>query len=155
MIRALFVRLFEPGAFISAQIGPERLLIVGFAASFAAKLGDTFGSEIGKRWGRNTVLITSLRAVPPGTDGAISFVGTLASCIGSLLMTVTIVGLFFGEIGPYGFLVFLAGLLATLFESLIGAVVQERTPWLTNEVVNALQTSLAAFLAIFFALILS
>ena len=138
---------------IGADIGSPQLLLVGFAASFAAKLGDTFGSEIGKRWGRKTILITSLRAVPPGTDGAISFEGTLASCIGSLLMTVTIVGLFFGEIGPFAFLVFFAGLLATLFESLIGAVAQQRISWLTNEMVNGLQTSFAAVLAMFAALL--
>ena len=40
------------------------VLLLGFAASFAAKLADTCGSEIGKRWGRHTVLITSLRPVP-------------------------------------------------------------------------------------------
>ena len=48
---------------------PQPLLLVGFAASFAAKLADTFGSEIGKRWGRRAVLITTLRPVPPGTEG--------------------------------------------------------------------------------------
>ena len=133
---------------IGANIGSQQLLLVGFAASFSAKLADTFGSEIGKRWGRNTVLITSLRAVPPGTDGAISLEGTLASCIGSFLMTLTIVGLFFREIGSFGSVVFIAGIIATLFESFIGAVVQKRVNWLTNEMVNGLQTSFAAVLAI-------
>ena len=36
------------GAFLAilvgAQFGPERLLLVGFASSFSAKLADTFGS---------------------------------------------------------------------------------------------------------------
>jgi uncharacterized protein (TIGR00297 family) len=39
---------------------PVLLLKLGFAASFSAKLADTFGSEIGKRWGRHTFLITTL-----------------------------------------------------------------------------------------------
>ncbi len=65
---------------------PVLLLKLGFAASFSAKLGDTFGSEIGKRWGRHTVLITTLRPVPPGTEGAISLEGTAASLVGSGLM---------------------------------------------------------------------
>ena len=43
---------------IGAGVEPRALLMVGFAASFAAKLADTFGSEIGKRFGRTTVLIT-------------------------------------------------------------------------------------------------
>ncbi|MFO0119812.1 MAG: DUF92 domain-containing protein, partial [Cyanobium sp.] len=62
------------------------LLLTGFAASFAAKLADTFGSEIGKRWGRHTILITTLRPVPRGTEGAISLEGTAASLGGSALM---------------------------------------------------------------------
>ena len=72
---------------IGAGVEPCELMLVGFAASFAAKLADTFGSEIGKRFGRTTVLITSLRAVPPGTEGAISLEGTLASAAGSIAMT--------------------------------------------------------------------
>ena len=49
---------------IGSGLGPKPLLLVGFSASFAAKLADTFGSEIGKRYGRTTVLITTLRRVP-------------------------------------------------------------------------------------------
>ncbi|MFN7900732.1 MAG: DUF92 domain-containing protein, partial [Synechococcaceae cyanobacterium] len=59
-----------------APQGWRPLLLLGFAASFSAKLADTFGSEIGKRWGRTTVLITSLRPVPRGTEGAVSLEGT-------------------------------------------------------------------------------
>ena len=44
-------------------------------------------------------------------------------------------------------LVMVVGLLATLAESLIGALLQEQTPWLTNELINGLQTLLAALLA--------
>ena len=49
---------------IAMRVGPAQGLLGGFAASFAAKLADTFGSEIGKRWGRTTLLITSLRQSP-------------------------------------------------------------------------------------------
>ena len=41
----------------------------------------------------------------------------------------------------------LIGLLATLAESLLGAVAQDRISWLSNELVNALQTLLAALMA--------
>jgi uncharacterized membrane protein len=40
------------------------------------------------------------------------------------------------------------GLAATLIESLIGATLQARIGWLSNELVNALQTLIAALLAI-------
>ena len=132
---------------IAARIGSPTLLLIGFSASFAAKLADTFGSEIGKRFGRTTVLITSLRVVPPGTEGAISLEGTLASAVGSIVMTLVMLALQLLPSWPLAGLVMLVGLLATLAESLLGALVQDRVAWLSNELVNAFQTLLAAFLA--------
>ena len=125
---------------------PKALLLLGFVASFAAKLGDTMGSEIGKRWGRHTVGITSLRPVPPGTDGAVSLEGTLASLGGAVL---------FGAIATALGLIPLAQLAglslvawgATLLESLVGAELQPRLPWLSNEAVNGLMTLMAAAMA--------
>ena len=133
---------------IGAGVQPRSVLLVGFAASFAAKLADTFGSEIGKRWGRTTILITSFRRVPPGTEGAISLEGTLASALGSLLMSTVMFSLQLLPSWPVTVLVMLIGLVATLAESLFGALVQDRFDWMSNELVNALQTSLAAVLAI-------
>ena len=127
---------------------PVPLLLLGFSASFAAKLADTFGSEIGKRWGRHTVSITHLRPVPPGTEGAISLEGTLASAGGGVLMALLMgrLGLLSG--GAAVALVGLVALAATLIESLIGATLQPRWAWLSNELVNAIQTLIAALLAI-------
>ena len=48
-------------------------------------------------------------------------------------------------------LVTLVGLAATLIESLIGASVQQRWNWLSNELVNGLQTAIAALLAMAFS----
>jgi uncharacterized protein (TIGR00297 family) len=121
---------------------------VAFAASFAAKLADTCGSEIGKRWGRHTVLITSLRPVPRGTEGAISLEGTAASLAGGGLMALVILALGLITGGPAWLLVTAVALVATLAESVIGATLQQRLPWLSNELVNGLQTLLAALLAL-------
>jgi uncharacterized membrane protein len=41
----------------------------------------------------------------------------------------------------------IVGLVATLLESVIGAGLQQRCQWLSNELVNALQTLIAALLA--------
>ena len=76
-----------------------------------------------------------------------SLEGTLASAIGSLVMTAVVVALQLVPAGPVAWLVAAVGLLATLLESLLGALLQERTPWLTNELVNAIQTVVAAVLA--------
>jgi uncharacterized protein (TIGR00297 family) len=123
-------------------------LLLAFAASFSAKLADTFGSEIGKRWGRHTVLITTLRPVPPGTEGAVSLEGTAASLAGALLMGVVMLALGLLS-GPAAWgLVAGVGLVATLLESLVGATLQRRYTWLSNELVNGLQTLIAALLAL-------
>ena len=139
---------------IAAGIGSPALLLIGFSASFAAKLADTFGSEIGKRWGRTTLLITTLRPVPPGTEGAVSVEGTLASAVGSLLMTVVMALLGLLQSGAAFALVLMVGFIATLLESLLGALGQDRWSWLSNELVNGLQTAWAAGLAILAARLL-
>jgi uncharacterized protein (TIGR00297 family) len=121
---------------------------VAFAASFSAKLADTCGSEIGKRWGRHTLLITSLRPVPAGTEGAVSLEGTAASLAGGLLMALVMLALgLIHDLGT-GLLVGGVALVATLAESVIGATLQRRWTWLSNEVVNGVQTLVAALLAL-------
>jgi len=140
------------GAFLAVLVGigfgSKELLLIGFAASFAAKLADTFGSEIGKRWGLKAFLITTLQPVSPGTDGAISIEGTLASALGSLVMTVVVFSLSLVDEFLSLFIIFLSGLLATLLESVVGALFQKRIAWLSNELVNFFQTNFAALLAI-------
>ena len=48
------------------------LLALAYAAAVATAAADTCSSEVGKAYGRRTFLITTLRPVPPGTEGAIS-----------------------------------------------------------------------------------
>ena len=136
---------------IGAGLQPEPVLLAGFCASLAAKLADTFGSEIGKRWGGQPRLITTLQPVPAGTEGAISLEGTLASAAGSVLMTLVLLGLQLLPNLTIAGVVMLIGLVATLAESLLGALAQDRVAWLSNELVNALQTTLAAVLSILVA----
>ena len=132
----------------------EQIIFVAFAASFAAKLADTFGSEVGKRWGKKTFLISSLKPVPPGTEGAISFEGTLASLFGSLLMALVMYQCLFITTLSTFLIVIFAGLFATLLESFIGAIFQDKVDWLTNEIVNTIQTTISAFTAIVLTLFL-
>ena len=120
---------------------------IGFAASFASKLADTFGSEIGKRFGKDTYLITSLKKVERGTEGGISVEGTLASILGSIFMTFIMLCLSIISTKSQLIIVAVSGFLATLFESIIGAKFQNKYK-LSNEMVNAIQTSIASFFAI-------
>ncbi len=123
------------------------LLKVGFAASFAAKLADTFGSEIGKRYGKNTFLITTFKKVRQGTEGAISLEGTIASLFGALIMSFVMFLLGFISIEKGFIVVCISAFAATIFESFIGAIFQDKFN-LSNEVVNAIQTSFSASMAI-------
>ena len=125
---------------------------VGFATSFSAKLADTFGSEIGKRFGKDTYLITSLKKVERGTEGGVSLEGTLASLLGSIFMAFVMLRLSIISTKYHFIIVALSGFLATLSESIIGATFQNKYK-LSNEMVNAIQTSIASVFAIF-ALIL-
>ena len=98
------------------------------------------------------MLFRSLRPVPRGTEGAISLEGTAASLVGSGLMAGVMAGLGVIETPQAVALVTAVGMAATLLESLIGATLQARVAWLSNEAVNGLQTLVAALLAMALAL---
>ena len=123
------------------------ILKVAFAASFAAKLADTFGSEIGKRFGTNTYLITTFQKVKKGTEGGISFEGTLASLLGALIMSYSMYFLDIINMKSELQIVLFSGFFATVLESYIGARFQEKYK-LTNEIVNTIQTSLSSIVSI-------
>ena len=77
--------------------------------------------------------------------------GTLASAAGSLLMMLVMAGLSVLTTPTAMIVVAVVGLIATLLESLLGALAQEKISWLTNEIVNGLQTAWAAVLAMLIA----
>ena len=120
---------------------------IGFAASFSAKLADTFGSEIGKRFGGKTYLITSLKKVERGTEGGISLEGTLASFLGAIFMSFVMFSLSIISNKNQFIIVSISGFLATISESIIGAKFQNKYK-LSNEMVNSIQTSIASVFAI-------
>lgn len=128
------------------------LLFLGFVASFSTKLSDTSASEVGKAYGKRTFLITTLQPVPRGTEGAVSLEGTLAGIIASVAQS--LVGWGVGLIDLTG-LVFcvVAAFIATNLESVIGATLQAKLNWMTNEVVNFLNTLIGAIAAILLALL--
>ena len=126
------------------------LLLLGYVSSLATKLADTFASEIGKAYGKTTFLITTFERVKPGTEGAVSLEGTLAAAVGGSLLAMY--GLGIGLLGSWTSvgIATLAAFLATNAESLIGATLQEKKgfEWMTNEVVNFINTVIGATIAI-------
>ena len=130
----------------------ESLLILGYVASFATKLSDTTASEVGKAYGKSTFLITTLKPVPRGTEGAISLEGTLAGIVGGILISLVAYSL--GMINFQGIIICtIAAFVATNVESVIGATLQSDIDWLSNELVNVINTIIGAVVAISIALI--
>ena len=126
------------------------MYVLGYVASLATKLSDTFASEIGKAYGKTTFLITTLERVLPGTEGAVSLEGTAASIVGGTLMS--LYGLSIGLISrPAVPISIFAAFVATNIESVLGATLQgkDNLKWITNEVVNFLNTLIGAAVAIF------
>ncbi|MCY7381018.1 MAG: DUF92 domain-containing protein, partial [Microcoleus sp. CAN_BIN18] len=126
------------------------LLLLGYAASFCTKLSDTCASEIGKAYGKRTFLITTLQPVPRGTEGAVSLEGTIAGIVGSILMALVSSAVGLIDLTGIAFCV-IAAFIATNIESVIGATVQSKFEWLTNEVVNFFNTFIGAIAAIVLA----
>lgn len=114
----------------------------GALAALAEATADTVSSEIGQALGGEAMLITSLRQVPPGTDGGISAVGTLAGLLAAALVVAT--GMRTGSLASDA-IAFAAGAGGLLFDSLLGATV-ERRGWLGNDLVNFTSTLFAALL---------
>lgn len=123
------------------------LLTLGYVASFSTKLSDTTASEIGKAYGKNTFLITTFKPVSRGTEGAVSLEGTMAGIVASLIIAG--LGYVVGLVDLWGVLwCIIAAFVATNLESVIGATLQTKISWLTNEVVNIINTCLGAVIAI-------
>jgi len=129
-----------------APLGLRDLLGIAYAASVATAAADTCSSEIGKAYGHRTFLITTLRPVPPGTEGAVSLEGTLAGLGGAAAVAAVAVAT-----GLFGWraavVVTIAGLVGSLAESLLGTVAEKRG-WMDNNLLNAANTAIGALVAV-------
>ena len=115
-------------------------------SALAEATADTVSSEIGQAFGGTPFMLTTLRRVPPGTDGAISLYGTLAGIAAAALVAST--GAPALGMSPTECLVaFAAGVAGLFFDSLLGATI-ERKGWINNDLVNFTSTAFAAALAL-------
>jgi uncharacterized protein (TIGR00297 family) len=127
--------------FSRAVQAPMLLFAVGLAA-LAEAAADTASSEVGQVWGGRPRMITTLHQVEPGTDGAVSLVGTAAGLIAA--GTVSGVGTLALDGGAAMFWIsFAGGVFGLFFDSLLGATMEQRG-WLNNDAVNFLSTASAS-----------
>jgi uncharacterized protein (TIGR00297 family) len=133
--------------YVFAPLSWQQFFVIGYVASFATKLSDTCASEIGKAYGKNTFLITTFKPVARGTEGAVSLEGTIAGIIAS--MVIALLSYSIGMINSIAIIICLiSAFIATNLESVIGATLQTKFDWLTNEIVNILNTLIGAIIAI-------
>lgn len=138
----MLVTLETPGSYAIAS-----LFLLGYVASMSTKLADTCASEVGKAYGKHTFLITNLQPVARGTEGAVSLEGTLAGLVAGAVIATLAWAL--GLITPIDVLLcIVAAFIATNLESVIGATLQTKISWMTNEVVNVINTLIGAIVAI-------
>ena len=128
-----------------SHTAPALLFAVGLAA-LAEAAADTVSSEIGQVLCGQPRMITTLRRVGAGTDGAVSLFGTLAGVAAAGI--VAAVGTWALGGGAAMFWISCAGgVFGLFFDSLLGATL-ERRGWLNNDAVNYLSTASAAAFAL-------
>jgi len=100
---------------------------VFWAASFAAIAtanGDTLASELGKIFGKSPKLITTLKPVKPGTNGAVSWAGELFAFAGALIMALFALPVTSEKVIML-LAVTLGGFIGVNLDSLIGATLEK------------------------------
>ena len=138
------------GAFLAilAILSPDAqsiVFIAGFFGAFATAAADTVSSEIGQVLGKHPILITNLRPVPVGTEGAISLEGTFAGIVASMVLCA--VGVLLGVLTmPVALICVLAAFVGTTVESYLGATL-EQMKIVDNEIINFMNTLVGAVVA--------
>ncbi|GAA3951098.1 DUF92 domain-containing protein [Hymenobacter algoricola] len=135
------------GWYWPAQASLAQLMLAG---SFAAATADTLSSELGNIYGRRYYNMVTWRPDVRGQNGVVSVEGTLLGLAGSALVA----GAYcvaFGWGPAFGWLL-VAGTAGNLADSLIGATL-ERRHYVTNNVVNLLNTLVGALTAAGLALL--
>lgn len=132
--------------------------LAALVSTLSEATADTLSSELGEVLGGKPYLITSWRQAPAGTDGAVSFVGSVAGIAGAGAVVLSALPALCGRDPASGLvpsrvqirqarkpaLAAAAGAVAGLFfDSLLGATIEQRG-WVNNDIVNFLSTLAAA-----------
>ncbi len=132
-------------------LSPNRqtFFLLAMAAALSEAAADTVSSELGQAFGEKARLITTWRSVSPGTDGAVSLVGTLAGGVAAGIVSfVCVLG---GLLSREGMAISAGtAILGMVADSFLGAWL-ERHHLVNNDSVNFLSTLVAASAAFWLA----
>ena len=134
--------------FMAAFGGYYLPFVGGFIGAIATATADTLASEIGVL-DPNPRLITTLQKVDPGTNGAVSGLGTAVGIAGAAIIGIS--AYFLGIVGHPLLVIFvsiISGTVGCFMDSILGALF-ENQGWLTNEHVNLIATIVGAVVGIF------
>ena len=104
---------------------PVGSFFASFVASFAFGAADTWASEIGVLSTSEPRMITTWKKVPCGTNGGVTVLGTISSCLGGILVGIT--AFLFGTTPFQPSLIllgFFSGMLGSMLDSFLGATFQ-------------------------------
>ncbi|CAG0992184.1 hypothetical protein METP3_02723 [Methanosarcinales archaeon] len=115
-----------------------QVLLAAYLGSVATACGDTLASEIGETYKGEPRMITTLKKVKPGTDGAVSILGEKAAFFGALVIALLAFILVPIDLSLV-LIVTAGGFIGTNIDSLLGATFQQKG-YLTNNGVNLFAT---------------
>jgi uncharacterized protein (TIGR00297 family) len=159
------------GAAAAMLVRPDIRWVALGAGALAASAADTWATEAGTLWGGEPRSILSWNAVPTGTSGGVSVIGSVAAVAGGGFMAAVLLAL--GWRASVASMVLVAGVAGALIDSLLGATLQSRRwcevcsreterithecgaatipkrglSWMNNDVVNFLSTVAGGMLA--------
>lgn len=133
------------GCCILSAASGRTIFLLGAVAALSEAAADTVSSEVGQAQNEAARMITTWQAVPAGTSGGITGIGTAAGIVAAVL-----VSLFSAWVGilPRKWLAvsILASAFGMISDSMLGATLEKKA-MLNNNWVNFLSTLLAAITA--------
>lgn len=137
------------GFSVAANVTGYHALLTAAMAALAEAAADTVASECGQALSQRAYLITTMRAVPVGTNGGVSVQGSVAGVAAAVIVGAAATATH--AVAPSALPVVIgAGVVATVIDSLLGATLEQRGV-IGNNGVNFASTIAAGLIALLLA----